>query len=104
MTGVPFIKPVAYSAAKGAVIAFTKALAKEVAPSGILVNCVAPGVIDTDMLSMAPPEARAMLEEETPIGRLGQPSDIAEAVFYLASPASRFLTGQVIAPNGGLII
>ena len=89
---------------KGAVIAFTKALAKEVAPSGILVNCVAPGVIDTDMLSMAPPEARAMLEEETPIGRLGQPSDIAEAVFYLASPASRFLTGQVIAPNGGLII
>ena len=53
---------------------------------------------------MAPPEARAMLEEETPIGRLGQPSDIAEAVFYLASPASRFLTGQVIAPNGGLII
>ena len=95
---------VAYSAAKGAVIAFTKALAKEVAPSGILVNCVAPGVIDTDMLSMAPPEARAMLEEETPIGRLGQPSDIAEAVFYLASPASRFLTGQVIAPNGGLII
>ncbi|MDY4954512.1 MAG: 3-oxoacyl-ACP reductase FabG [Candidatus Onthomonas sp.] len=95
---------VAYSAAKGAVIAFTKALAKEVAPSGILVNCVAPGVIDTEMLSMAPPEARAMLEEETPIGRLGQPSDIAEAVFYLASPASSFLTGQVIAPNGGLII
>lgn len=95
---------VAYSAAKGAVIAFTKALAKEVAPSGILVNCVAPGVIDTDMLSMAPPESRALLEEETPVGRLGLPSDIAEAVFYLASPASSFLTGQVIAPNGGLII
>ena len=95
---------VAYSATKGAVVAFTKALAKELGPSGIRVNCVAPGVIDTDMLSMAPPEARAMLEEETPIGRLGQPSDIAEAVFYLASPASRFLTGQVIAPNGGLII
>lgn len=95
---------VAYSAAKGAVIAFTKALAKEVAPSGILVNCVAPGVIDTEMLSLAPPEARAMLEEETPIGRLGQPADIAEAVFYLASPVSSFLTGQVIAPNGGLII
>lgn len=95
---------VAYSAAKGAVIAFTKALAKEIAPSGILVNCVAPGVIDTDMLSMAPPESRALLEEETPVGRLGLPSDIAEAVFYLASPASSFLTGQVIAPNGGLII
>lgn len=95
---------VAYSAAKGAVIAFTKALAKEVAPSGILVNCVAPGVIDTDMLSMAPPESRALLEEETPVGRLGQPSDIAEAVFYLASPAASFLTGQVLAPNGGLII
>lgn len=95
---------VAYSAAKGAVLSFTKALAKEVAPSGILVNCVAPGVIDTDMLSMAPPEARAMLEEETPVGRLGHPADIAEAVFFLASPAASFLTGQVIAPNGGLII
>ena len=95
---------VAYSATKAAVIGLTRSLAMELGPSHIRVNCVAPGVIDTDMLSMAPPEARAMLEEETPIGRLGQPSDIAEAVFYLASPASRFLTGQVIAPNGGLII
>mgnify|MGYP002410375569 FL=1 len=68
---------VAYSAAKGAVIAFSKALAKEVAPSGITVNCVAPGGIDTDMMQQAPPEARAMLAEETPLGRLGQPADIA---------------------------
>ena len=82
----------------------TRGIAKELKQYGINVNCVAPGVIDTEMLSMAPPEARAMLEEETPIGRLGHPSDIAEAVFYLASPASSFLTGQVIAPNGGLII
>lgn len=95
---------VAYSAAKGAVIAFSKALAKEVAPSGINVNCVAPGVIDTDMMGLSTPETRAMLAEETPLGRLGQPSDIAEAVFFLASPAAAFLTGQVLAPNGGFII
>ena len=94
----------AYSATKHAIIGLTRSLAAELAPSNIRVNCITPGVIDTEMLSMAPPEARAMLEEETPIGRLGQPSDIAEAVFYLASPASSFLTGQVIAPNGGLII
>lgn len=95
---------VAYSAAKGAVIAFSKALAKEVAPSGINVNCVAPGVIDTDMMGLSTPETRAMLAEETPLGRLGQPSDIAEAVFFLASPAAAFLTGQVLAPNGGFVI
>ncbi|MDY4953060.1 MAG: SDR family oxidoreductase, partial [Candidatus Onthomonas sp.] len=95
---------VAYSAAKGAVIAFSKALAKEVAPSGITVNCVAPGVIDTDMMGFASPETRAMLEEETPLGRLGQPADIAEAIYYLASPAAAFLTGQVLAPNGGFVI
>lgn len=95
---------VAYSAAKGAVIAFSKALAKEVAPSGITVNCVAPGVIDTDMMGYASPETRAMLEEETPLGRLGQPADIAEAIYYLASPAAAFLTGQVLAPNGGFVI
>lgn len=95
---------VAYSAAKGAVIAFSKALAKEVAPSGITVNCVAPGVIDTDMLKQAPPESRDMLAEETPLGRLGLPSDIADAVFFLTSPAAAFLTGQVLAPNGGFVI
>lgn len=95
---------VAYSAAKGAVIAFSKALAKEVAPSGITVNCVAPGVIDTDMMGQVSPETRAMLAEETPLGRLGQPADIAEAIYYLASPAAAFLTGQVLAPNGGFVI
>jgi 3-oxoacyl-[acyl-carrier protein] reductase len=95
---------VAYSAAKGAVLAFSKALAKEVAPSGITVNCVAPGVIDTDMIGTLSSETRSSLAEETPLGRLGQPADIAEAVFFLASPAAAFLTGQVIAPNGGFAI
>lgn len=95
---------VAYSAAKGAVIAFSKALAKEVAPSGITVNCVAPGIIDTDMMSLASQETRDLLAEETPLGRLGQPSDIAAAIYYLASPAAAFVTGQVLAPNGGFVI
>lgn len=91
---------VAYSAAKGAVIAFSKALAKEVAPSGITVNSVAPGVIDTDMMGFASQETRDLLAEETPMGRLGQPADVAETIYFLASPAAAFLTGQVLAPNG----
>ena len=95
---------VAYSAAKGAVIAFSKALAKELAPSGIMVNCVAPGVIQTDILRFITQEAREALAEETPLGRLGQPRDVAETVFFLASPAAAFYTGQVLAPNGGFVI
>ena len=95
---------VAYSAAKGAVIAFSKALAKEVAPSGITVNSVAPGVIDTDMMGFASQETRDLLAEETPMGRLGQPADVAETIYFLASPAAAFLTGQVLAPNGGVVI
>lgn len=95
---------VAYSAAKGAVIAFSKALAKEVAPSGITVNSVAPGVIDTDMMGFASQETRDLLVEETPMGRLGQPTDVAETIYFLASPAAAFLTGQVLAPNGGFVI
>ena len=95
---------VAYSAAKGAVIAFSKALAKEVAPSGITVNSVAPGVIDTDMMGFASQETRDLLAEETPMGRLGQPADVAETIYFLASPAAAFLTGQVLAPNGGFVI
>lgn len=95
---------VAYSAAKGAVIAFSKALAKELAPSGITVNCVAPGVIQTDILRFITQEAREALAEETPLGRLGQPRDVAETVFFLASPAAAFYTGQVLAPNGGFVI
>lgn len=93
-----------YSAAKGAVIAFTKALAQEVGPSHIQVNCVAPGVIATEMNGALPPEALDALREETPLGMIGQPSDIAEAVWFLASPQADFITGQVLAPNGGLVL
>lgn len=95
---------VAYSAAKAGVIGLTRALAKEVAPSGITVNCVAPGVIDTDMVKPLGAEALADLAEETPLGRLGTPEEVAGCVSFLCSGAGDFLTGQVIAPNGGLVI
>ena len=95
---------VAYSAAKAAVIGMTKALAKELGPSGITVNCVAPGVIDTEMNANLGPEDLAALAEETPLGSIGKPEDVAEALWYLASPGAKFVTGQVLAPNGGLIV
>lgn len=91
-----------YSAAKGAVIAMTKALAKELGPSGIRVNCVAPGVIATEMCAHLTKEDRAALEEETPLGRLGTAEDVAQAIFYLAT--AKFVTGQVLSPNGGIVI
>lgn len=94
---------VAYSAAKAGVIGFTKALAKEVGPSGIRVNCVAPGAIDTDMNKVLGQEALAEICDETPLGRLGTAAEAAEAIFYLADKAS-FVTGQVLSPNGGLVI
>ena len=95
---------VAYSAAKAGVIGLTKALAKEVAPSGITVNCVSPGVIDTDMVKPLGAETLADLAAETPLGRLGTPEDVAGCVAFLCSPAADFLTGQVLSPNGGLVI
>ena len=95
---------VAYSAAKAAVIGMTKALAKELGPSGITVNCVAPGVIDTEMNANLGPEDLVALAEETPMGVIGRPEDVAEALWYLASPGAKFVTGQVLAPNGGLIV
>ena len=95
---------VAYSAAKAGVIGLTKALAKEVAPSGITANCVSPGVIHTDMVKLLGPEALADLAAETPLGRLGRPEDVANCVSFLCSPAADFLTGQVLSPNGGLVI
>ena len=95
---------VAYSAAKGAVIAMTRALAKELGPSGITVNCVAPGVIDTEMNGHLSREDLAALAEETPLGRIGRPEDVAESIFFLASPQAGFVTGQVLQPNGGLVI
>ena len=92
----------AYSATKGAVIALTKALAKELGPSGIRVNCVAPGVILTDMCATVEPEILAEMAEETPVGRNGSPEDVAKAMAYLAD--ADFVTGQILPVNGGYII
>lgn len=95
---------VAYSTAKSAIIGFTRALAKEVGPSNITVNCVAPGVIETEMnqdLSVADIQE---LCDQTPLGRMGTPQEIADVIFFLASEKAGFITGQVISPNGGLVI
>ena len=92
----------AYSATKGAVIALTKALAKELGPSGIRVNCVAPGVIETDMCATVDPEILAQLAEESCLGRNGTPMDVAKAMAYLAD--AEFVTGQVLPVNGGYIM
>ena len=90
-----------YSAAKAGLIGMTKALSKEVAPSGVTVNCVCPGVIETDMLSSFTADDLAALAEETPVGRLGTPGDIARCILWLADEHSSFVTGQVIGVNGG---
>ena len=95
---------VAYSASKAAVIGLTKALAKEIGPSGITVNCVAPGVIATEMNAGLSTEDLEALRNETPLESIGKPEDVAESIFFLASDAARFITGQTLAPNGGLII
>ncbi|WP_294500772.1 SDR family NAD(P)-dependent oxidoreductase [uncultured Gemmiger sp.] len=93
-----------YSAAKAGVIGLTKALAKEEAPSGVTVNCVAPGVIDTDMMAAFTQADRQALAEETPVGRLGNAWEIARTLVFLASPDAGYITGQVIGQNGGLVI
>ncbi len=95
---------VVYSASKAALIGMTKALAKEVGPSGIRVNCIAPGVIDTKMNAMHSEETMNGLAEETPLGRLGTPEDVANVAIFLAGPRASFMTGQVLGVNGGLII
>lgn len=95
---------VAYSTAKAGLIGFTKALAQEVGMCGITVNAVAPGVIDTEMLADYSPEERADLVERTPVGRLGTPDDVARIVRWLAEDGSDFVTGQIIAPNGGIVV
>lgn len=95
---------VPYSASKAAVIGLTKALAKEVGPSGIRVNCIAPGVIDTQMNGNLTTEIMEELKEETPLCQIGTPKQVADCAFFLAGEASSFLTGQVISPNGGFLI
>ena len=94
---------VAYSASKAAVIGFTKALAKELAPSHIRVNAVAPGVIDTDMNACYSEDTLRVLAEKTPLGRLGTPEEIASCVCFLAEDAT-FLTGQVLTADGGFLL
>ena len=93
-----------YSASKAAVIGYTKALAKEVGISGIRVNCISPGVIDTDMMAEFDEADKAELCDQTPINRIGTADDIANAAVFLASEKASFITGQVIAVNGGFVI
>ena len=95
---------VAYSASKAGVIGFTKALAKEVGPSGINVNAIAPGVIMTDMMNDFTEDDIRVLKDETPLMELGNPKDISNAVLFLASEKSDFITGQIIGVNGGFVI
>ena len=93
---------VCYSATKGAVIALTKALAKELGPSSIRVNCIAPGVVLTDMCASVDPETMDWLKEETPVGRHGLPADMVQAMDYLVR--AQFVTGQILPVNGGMVI
>ncbi|MFZ5611850.1 MAG: elongation factor P 5-aminopentanone reductase [Bacillota bacterium] len=93
-----------YSAAKAAVIGFTKALAKELGPSNIQVNCVAPGIIDTDMNVFLSDEEIKQLQKNTPLQRFGTVQEVAKCIFFLASEDSNFITGQVLSPNGGFVI
>lgn len=95
---------VPYSAAKAGVIGLTRALAKELGPSHIRVNCVAPGVIGTEMNGHLSPEDLDALGEETPLGRIGTPEEAARAIVFLASEASSFITGQVLGVDGGFVI
>lgn len=93
-----------YSAAKAGIIGLTKALAKEAGQWNIRVNCIAPGVIDTDMMAGFSSQDIAELTSQTPLGRIGAPQDIAALALFLASADAQFITGQVISPNGGLVI
>jgi 3-oxoacyl-[acyl-carrier protein] reductase len=91
-----------YGASKAGVIGFTKSAARELASRGITVNAIAPGFIETAMTAKLGPEAREALKKQIPLGSLGQPEDIASAVLFLASPAARYVTGQVLAVDGGM--
>jgi 3-oxoacyl-(acyl-carrier-protein) reductase len=91
-----------YAVTKGGLIAFTKTLAREVAQKGVTVNAVAPGYIETDMLSTVPEKSLNMIKELTPMGRLGRPEEVAAAVRFLVDPKASYITGQVLAVNGGM--
>lgn len=93
-----------YSASKGAVIAFTKALAKELGPSNIAVNCIAPGFIDTDMNKELSSDDVKAFCDDTPLGRIGTPIEVAKAMLFLASDDASFITGQILGCDGGVII
>jgi 3-oxoacyl-[acyl-carrier protein] reductase len=93
-----------YSAAKGAIMAFTKSVALEVIPSNIHVNAVAPGYVDTPLLDTMTPEVKALIAARKPIGRMGKPEEIASMVVYLATKDADFMVGQVVSPNGGMIV
>lgn len=93
----------AYSAFKAGLIGWTKALAKELGPSGIRVNCLSPGFIDTDMNACFGPEVLEQMRQDTPLGRLGRPEDCADAALFLCSEAASFITGQLLSVNGGLV-
>lgn len=95
---------VAYSASKAGVIGLTKALAKEVAPSNVRVNCVAPGVIMTDMMSGFDDEALDMIKEEIPLGNFGTAKNVADAVSFLVSDKAQYITGQALSVNGGMVV
>lgn len=95
---------VAYSASKAAIIGFTKALAKEVGPSGITVNAIAPGIVMTDMVSNLTLDEFEEIRKDIPLERIGETSDISNTAFFLASEEANYITGQVISPNGGWVI
>ena len=95
---------VAYSSSKAALHGMTKALAKELGPSGIAVNAIAPGLIDTDMNAALSPDVISEIIEETPLMRVGTPRDVASLAYFLASDEASFITGEVISVNGGYLI
>jgi 3-oxoacyl-[acyl-carrier protein] reductase len=101
-TGLPFAA--AYCAAKGGIISFTKSVAREVVGHGILVNCIAPGFIETPMTAPIAGPIRDQVIASTPIGRFGEPREIAAAALFLACEDSSFMVGQVVSPNGGYVI
>ena len=95
---------IAYSASKAAILGFTKALAKEVGPSGITANVIAPGIIMTDMVSQYTMEEFEEIRNQIPLGQIGSTTDIANLAYFLASDDANYITGQVISPNGGWVI